>query len=160
MCGGGGSPVGAPGRLHPGWKSLAREEGCKLRCPVLLGWGRRLVCPRDQGARFPESCGPGILCSRAAKSPLRKERTRLCGHCGFAFDTCAGSTKAEHFSLPRTYPGEETVFPNNSLPGPQSCSPLGNMRDILGSKSFGVFFILFCFFVFSFLGFFFFFYKV
>lgn len=135
MCGGGGSLVGAPGRLRPVWKSLAREEGCKLRYPVLPGCDRRLVCPRDQGSWFPVSWGPGILCSRAAKSPLRKERTRHCGHCGFAFDTCAGSTKAERFSLPRTYPGEETVFPNNSLLGPQS-SPLGNMKDILGSKRF------------------------
>lgn len=49
--------------------------------------------PRDQGSWFPVSWDPAILYSWAAKSPLRKERAGRCGHCGFAFDTCAGSTK-------------------------------------------------------------------
>lgn len=53
-----------------------------------------------------------------------------------AFDTCAGSKKANLNSRSRVYPGEETVFPNNSLPGPQS-SPQGTREtDIKGSERF------------------------
>lgn len=70
-----------------------------------------------------------------SKVTLEEGAGRTFGHCGFTFDTCADSKKAKRFSLTRVSPGEETLFSNNYLPGPQS-SPLGNMRDILGSKKF------------------------